>query len=141
MTQERTRIGLDRIAKGIDDLARGHSWRLAVLFGSLARGEAGRDLDLAVLPVSQPTLLMQGRWQAELDSLLAMVEAPVPADLLLLGPDLSPVTRWQVFRSGRCLFEDEPGLFERERDRAFFLYADSEWFRRQQREALHATAR
>lgn len=44
-------------------------------------------------------------------------------------------------RAGHCLFEAEAGLFERERDRAFFLYADSEWFRRQQREMLRGDAR
>jgi hypothetical protein len=62
-------------------------------------------------------------------------------DLLLIGPDLSPVTRYRIFRDGRCLAEAETGLFERERDRAFFLHAGSEWFRRQQREALHANHR
>jgi len=47
------------------------------------------------------------------------------------------VARFEVFRQGRCLFEAEPGLFSREQDRAFFLYADSEPIRRQMREVLH----
>lgn len=118
------------------ELARDRGWRLLVLFGSLGRGEQGRDADLAVLPGGWPTLLEQGGWQAELETLWA----PLPVDLVLLGPALSPVTRFRVFRDGQCLLESEPGLFERERDRAFFLYADSEWFRRQQREALYARA-
>jgi len=119
------------------DLVGRHRWRLVVLFGSVARGEPGRDLDLAVLPGATPSLLEQGRWQSEVDSLWA----PWPGQRLLIGPDLSPVTRYRIFRDGRCLAEAEPGLFERERDRAFFLHADSEWFRRQQREALYANHR
>jgi predicted nucleotidyltransferase len=122
---------------GLAALAARHGWRLVVLFGSVARGEPGRDLDLAVLSGTLPSLLEQGRWQSELES----IWAPWPVDLLLIGPDLSPVTRHRIFRDGRCLAEAEPGLFERERDRAFFLHADSEWFRRQQRETLHASHR
>jgi hypothetical protein len=57
-----------------------------------------------------------------------------------LGAATSPVTRFEVFRAGRRLYEAETGLFEPERDRAFFLYADSEWFRRQQREVLRGGA-
>jgi predicted nucleotidyltransferase len=105
-------------------LARSLDWRLVVLFGSVARDGRGRDLDLAVLPGAMPGLLEQGRWQAELEG----IWAPRPVDLVLLGPDTSPVTRFQVFRDGRCLFEAERGLFERERDRACFLHADSEHF-------------
>jgi len=118
-------------------LARRNGWRLLVLFGSIARGEEGRDLDLAVLPTAMPGLLEQGRWQAELEDLFA----PRPLDLLLLGAATSPVTLYQVFRDGRCLFEAEPGLFDRQMDRAFFLFADSEYFRRQQREVLYGLAR
>ena len=114
-------------------LARRYDRRLLVLFGSVARGGDGRDLDLAVLPREMPALLEQGRWQAELEQ----IAAPRPVDLLLLSDDSSPVTRFEVFRAGRCLFEAAPGLFDAERDRAFFLYADSEWFRRQQRARLH----
>jgi predicted nucleotidyltransferase len=125
--------GLDRAS--LTALAQQHRWRLVVLFGSVARAGRGRDLDLAVLPAGVPDLLEQGRWQAELEALAA----PRPVDLLLMQPSLSPVTRFEVFRAGVCLFEAEPGLFERERDRAFFLHADSEWFRHQQREVLYGT--
>ncbi len=125
----------DRSAElSLADLARRHGWRLVVLFGSAARGEAARDLDLAVLPGARPSLLTQGAWLAALEERLA----PWVPDLLLLGDDTSPVARFEVFRQGRCLFEAEPGLFSREQDRAFFLYADSEPIRRQMREVLHA---
>lgn len=105
-----------------------------VPFGSAARGEAARDLDLAVLPATMPSLLTQGAWLAAPEERLASWAV----DLLLLGDETSPVARFEVFRQGRCLFEAEPGLFSREQDRAFFLYADSEPIRRQMREVLHA---
>lgn len=114
-------------------LARDQHWRLVVLFGSVARGEQGRDVDLAVFPAQRPSLFEMGAWQAALEDWAR----PLPADLLVLDEAISPVTRFEVFRAGVCLWEAEPGLFERERDRAFFLHADSAWFRQQQREALH----
>lgn len=46
----------------LTDLARHHGWRLVVRFGSAARGETARDLDLAVLPAELPPLLTQGAW-------------------------------------------------------------------------------
>ncbi|MCF7989974.1 MAG: nucleotidyltransferase domain-containing protein [Thiohalocapsa sp.] len=120
-------------AAAVPALAARFGWRLVVLFGSVALGKDGRDIDLAVMPASAPDLLTLGAWQAELEA----AAAPKPVDLVMIGPDLSPVTRFEIFRNGRCLFETEPSLFDRERDRAFFLFADSEWFRRQQREALY----
>jgi hypothetical protein len=74
----------------------------------------------------------QGGWQARLEALFA----PTPVDLLLLHDALSPLTRFEVFRDGKCLYEAEPGLFSAEQDRAFFLYADSEKFRQASREML-----
>lgn len=136
-SSSQAQAGLESAAPRLRALARRYGWHLAVVFGSAARGEAARDVDLAVLATSAPTLLEQGGWQAELEGLWS----PLPVDLLLLGSELSPVMRYRVFRDGVCLFESESGLFERERDRAFFLYADSEWFRRQQREALYGQAR
>lgn len=106
-----------------------------MLFGSTAAGAIGRDIDLAVTSDAIPDLLEQGRWQSALEE----VFAPRLVDLVLLTHRSSPVTRFEVFRAGRCLFEADPGLFDRERDRAFFLFADTEWFRRQQREALLGT--
>jgi predicted nucleotidyltransferase len=122
----------------VQQIAAHNGWRLVVLFGSTARGERGRDLDIAVLPGGPPAapgpdLLTHGRWQAALETACA----PIAVDLVLLGPGLSPVMRYRIFRDGICLYEAERGLFEGERDRAFFLHADSEHFRRQQREALY----
>ena len=118
--------------EAVAELARSHRWRLVVLFGSTARVGKGRDVDLAVLPSGEVGLMEQGGWQARLEALFA----PKPVDLLLLHDALSPLTRFEVFRHGTCLYEGEPGLFSAEQDRAFFLYADSEKFRRASREML-----
>ena len=110
----------------LETLARRFGWRLVVLFGSEARGGDGRDVDLAVMPVSVPGLFEQGRWVSALEALYT----PRPLDLLLLTDHLAPLARFEVFRIGRCLFEEREGLFGQEQDRAFFLYADSAKFRR-----------
>jgi predicted nucleotidyltransferase len=118
--------------QALAELASSHRWRLVVLFGSTARAGKGRDVDVAVLPSGDVSLMEQGGWQARLEALFA----PEPVDLLLLHDALSPLTRFEVFRDGKCLYEAEPGLFSAEQDRAFFLYADSEKFRRASREML-----
>lgn len=113
-------------------LARQYGWQLVVLFGSVAEHGRGRDVDLAVLPSGPVDLMTQGRWQASLESIFA----PGAVDLLLLGDETSPIARFEVFRAGLCLYESQEGVFDRELDRAFFLYADSEKFRRASREVL-----
>ena len=124
-------------ATALRSLAARHAWRLVVLFGSVARDGRGRDLDLAVLPDTDPDLLEQGRWWSELTALVP----GVPLDLLVLGPSTSPLTRFEVMREGRCLYEAVPGLFDREQDRAFFLYADTQWLRDRTRELPHEHAK
>lgn len=117
----------------IEALAYRFGWRLVVLFGSAASGSGGRDLDLAVMPCSEPTLFEEARWLSALEASFS----PRPLDVLLLTDRLSPLARFEVFREGISLYEAQEGLFDRERDRAFFLYADSEPFRRAAWELLH----
>lgn len=118
--------------EAIARLARRFGWRLVVLFGSAAKGSVGRDLDLAVMPRSAPGLLEESGWLAALEAVLA----PRRVDLVILSERLSPLVRFEVFRAGTCLFEAQEGLFDREQDRAFFLYADSSGFRRASLEVL-----
>ena len=102
--------------QALAELARSHRWRLVVLFGSTARAGQGHDVDLAVLPSGDVSLMEQGGWQARLEALFA----PKPVDLLVLHDALSPLTRFEVFRDGKCLYEAEAGLFGAEQDRTFF---------------------
>lgn len=119
----------------IKDLAVELDWELAVLFGSTAREGTGRDLDIAVQSRKDIDLLTQGGWQQRLES----ITTPTPVDLVLITAGLSPLLRFEIFRAGLCLFEREPGLFDQERTRAFFLYADSEWLRQSARASLYGS--
>lgn len=118
--------------EAIAQLARRFEWRLVVLFGSAAKGSGGRDMDLAVIPRSTPGLLEESGWLAALEALFV----PRRVDLVILNERLSPLIRFEVFCAGVCLFEAQEGLFDREQDRAFFLYADSNGFRRASLEVL-----
>lgn len=127
---------LAALRAAVRPLAEQYDWRLLVLFGSTAKDGHGRDLDLAVLPQAQPGLLEQGRWWSDLD--VALRGAPL--DLLVIGPATSPLTLFEVMQHGRLVYEETPGLFDREQDRAFFLYADSQWIRDRTREVLYGRA-
>ncbi|AGA32211.1 hypothetical protein TVNIR_0509 [Thioalkalivibrio nitratireducens DSM 14787] len=100
-----------------------------MLFGSTARQRYGRDIDLAVKPVSVPDLFAQGRWLRELEA----VFDPVPVGLLVLTADTAPLVRFEALRDGVCLYQDHDQRFWQEQDRAFFLYADADWLRGDER--------
>lgn len=120
----------DRNRERVAAAAHRYGWRLVVVFGSAVSGGQPRDLDMAVLPRDNPDLLTLGRWTRTLEDTLEVE----PVDLVVLSDRVSPVLRFEVFGGGICLFEAEPGLFDREQDRAFFLYADSAYFRRRLQE-------
>jgi predicted nucleotidyltransferase len=109
----------------LQNMARRYDWQVLVLFGSSVRGE-GRDIDLAVLPRHEPQGFELGEWQSALEDALA----PKRVDLVVVDRNTPHVTRYEVFVRGKPLFEDPPGAFDREYDRAFFIYADSEKFRK-----------
>ncbi len=86
-------------------LRAGPPLRLAMLFGSAARGElrAHSDLDLAILP--QDSRLSLG---AELGLQTALARA-VGRNVDLVRLDLAPtLVRWQIARHGRPLLEAGP---------------------------------
>ncbi len=141
MSNQRERVPdelLDSATReAIARLARRHGWRLVTLFGSAAHGApAPRDLDIAVMPPpgTFPDLLEEGRWLAELEALLPGRRV----DLLVLTDATDPVARYEALWHGLPLHEAEPGVYDHELSRAFFLYADSAKFRRARREALRS---
>jgi predicted nucleotidyltransferase len=86
-------------------LDRGPALRLAMLFGSAARGRLspGSDLDLAILP-RDPLLPLA----AELD-LQARLERVCCRQVDLVRLDhASTLLRWQVARDGKVLLADPP---------------------------------
>ncbi|MFP4132100.1 nucleotidyltransferase family protein [Thiohalospira sp.] len=115
----------------VAELAREYGWQLVVLFGSVAREGQGRDVDLAVMPLAIPELFTEARWLRRLEE---VVQRPV--DLLLLHAGTSPLARFEVFRDGIPLYQDRPGRFEEEQDRAFFLHADARLFRQHAEEEM-----
>ncbi|TQE98549.1 MAG: nucleotidyltransferase domain-containing protein [Spiribacter salinus] len=112
------------------DLAQQYGWRLLVLFGSVARGEDGGDVDLGIMPAASPGVMTQARWQRELEAIVD----PKPVDMVILYPGTSPLTRFQVLWNGLCLFEARQGVFEHEQNRAFFLQADAQLWEQHQAE-------
>ncbi len=106
--------------------------RLLVLFGSTAKGRAGRrsDVDLGV----------QCDRAADLDGLHVAIASRLRTERVDLV-DLrraGPLLAFEVARTGRVLFERRPGAFREFQSLASRRYSDSEKFRRSQRHALHA---
>jgi len=95
--------------------------RLAVLFGSRAKGTASEasDVDIGILP-SEPVLALQA--ELGLAAVLSSV-AGCDVDLVRLDAD-NPLLGREVARYGRCLFEAEPGLFAAYRASALSCWLD-----------------
>lgn len=124
-----------------DELRRwalGSGCRLCVLFGSTAAGGPGwkGDVDVAAsfaeLPEPTARLELIGRLQEGL--------AREDVDLVFLHDRTEPVLRFEIFRTGTPVFEEEEGLFVREKVRALMLYQDALPFRRARREKLRRVA-
>jgi len=94
---------VDRLRSRISSL---QAVRLAVLFGSNARGEAGprSDVDLGVL-LDPDTRDLRIHVEAELGR-----AAEREVDVIFLG-DAPPLLRFEISREGVLLFEKEDGLW------------------------------
>jgi len=106
--------------------------RLLVLFGSAARDRATSesDIDLAV----------QCEGPADLDALYLALAPRLGTDCLDLI-DLrraGPLLGMAVARTGRPLFEREPGVFREFQSLASRRYCDTDKLRRARRRAIHA---
>jgi predicted nucleotidyltransferase len=127
-----------------DRLAALRSWcedremRLAVLFGSVARGRQhqGSDVDLAVWPADVGPPRQKLTWLAELARLLGR-----ETSLVFVTPRLDPVLGMEIVRHGRVVHEAEPGQWLAERSRLWHLYNDALPFRKALENRLAATAR
>ena len=100
---------------------------LAYLFGSLSRGEAGQDVDLAVLTYDTPAFRLR---EAIADCL-----ATERLDLVDLRR-ASPVLRFEILRTGRPIYaadEETQAQFELA---TLHLYRDTHPLRRRQSEIL-----
>lgn len=106
--------------------------RLLVLFGSAAQGRAtsGSDIDIAVLCDGS----------ADLDALYLTLAPRLGTDRLDVI-DLrraGPLLAMAIARTGRSLFEREPGAFREFQSLASRRYCDTDKLRRARRRAIHA---
>lgn len=121
-------MGVDE--RNLRDIAERHGLSFVALFGSSTRGQAGRDLDVAVMPISPlDDLTDRNRLFQELSDALG----PVPVDLSVL-PNASWLLNWQVARDGVCLLGQ--AAFERFCESALWRKIDSGWWRGAEREFL-----
>jgi len=100
---------------------------LAYLFGSLSRGQAGQDVDLAILTWDRPAF----RLREAITNCLATDRV----DLVDLQR-ASPVLRFEIIRTGRPLYVADKETQQRFELATMRLYRDTAPLRRQQREHL-----
>jgi predicted nucleotidyltransferase len=125
-TADRSLPTPDAVRLAVADLARAEGIRLAVLFGSLARGEQHpRDVDIALLGDGGLDLV-------DLTNRLTPVLRTQHVDLAdLRGAD--PLLMALVARDGVALFEATPGEFDRFASLAARRFADTAKFREAER--------
>lgn len=126
ITADQGRDRLTDIGKEIPEV------RLIVLFGSVALGRSRADSDVDIAVVCDRA--------ADLDALYVALAPRLQTGRLDLV-DLKhagPLLAFQVARSGRPLFEREPGEFRRFQSLASRRYADTKKLRDAQRRAIQA---
>ena len=127
------RVDPDIAARRLADVSqRLADLQLLVLFGSAVKGRrtSARDIDLAV----------QCDGPADLDALYLAVAPRLGTDRVDLV-DLrraGPLLAFEVARTGRLLFERQPGTFRQFQSFASRRYCDTEKLRRAQRRAIQA---
>jgi predicted nucleotidyltransferase len=121
--------GLDEVRNAVAELASDQPLRLVVLFGSMARGDAGaRDVDLG--------LLAEGRLDlVDLTNRLTRRLGCQNVDLADLGR-ADPLLMALVARDGLVLHEGRPGEFARFASLAARRFADTAKFRDAERQYI-----
>lgn len=101
--------------------------RLAYLFGSLGKGEQAHDVDLALLTDDQPAFRLREAITSHLGTervdLVDLNRAP-------------PVLRFEIVRTGTCLFAADDLILEQYELETLRLYRDARHHLSRQRELL-----
>ncbi|MEO0540663.1 MAG: nucleotidyltransferase domain-containing protein [Cyanobacteria bacterium P01_A01_bin.105] len=113
------------------------SVKLVILFGSQATGRAHTqsDWDIAILAEASPwdVFLMQ----RDIADLLKLCFDDL--DLVIIN-HCSPLLGFNISRDGQCLYEAEPGLFQKFTVRAWKRFWDTAKFRKLQDKYIRETA-
>ncbi len=104
-----------------------------VLFGSSVSGKTRRtsDTDIAV-KLEQNTEVSKLELIYELSELFRGKEI----DLVVLTADTAPLLLYEIFSNGRLLYEKYPGIFDKERLKAWKRYIDTQKIRTLQKNYL-----
>jgi len=106
---------------------------LLVLFGSHASGKIRpeSDIDLAVK-------LREGTRGSKLELIYQLDDIfnGKDIDLVVLTADTEPLLLYEIYLSGKVLYETCPGIFDSGRLRAWKLYIDTESLRAMQKKYL-----
>ena len=111
----------------LDPIFKRHSVRLTYLFGSLAQGETGEDVDLALW-------VDERGWEGLRREITQTLDTE-RMDLLNLAT-ASPVMRFEVVRNGVLIYKQSEDLENTFELRTIQEYRDTAYLRRKQREVL-----
>ena len=117
----------------LEQFARQNEVMLLILYGSRAEGTADESSDWDVAVMFQHNRRPQD-WLRVFANLQELFDREL--DLAEVSAHSDPLFRWEVFRNGIALFEDEPGRFDREFFAAQKIYWDTEKFRREEWEMI-----
>ncbi|MBI4698293.1 MAG: nucleotidyltransferase domain-containing protein [Nitrospirae bacterium] len=106
---------------------------LLIVFGSQASGKVHTksDMDLAV-KIKHGAGIPKLRLIYKLNDLFEGKNI----DLVILGADTDPLLLYEIFFNGKLIYEENPGIFDKERLKAWKLYIDSEKLRSMQKKYL-----
>jgi predicted nucleotidyltransferase len=119
--------------KEIQSFCKENNIELLILFGSHASGETdpASDIDVAI----------KFKWGNEISKLELIYKLDDlfngrSIDLVVLTADTDPLLLYEIFFNGRSLYEEDQGIFEKEKLRAWKLYLDTEKLRVMQKQYL-----
>lgn len=112
--------------RGIKSFCQESGIELLVLFGSSAgdTSETARDIDIA-MKLKKGIRISKLKLIYKLDDFFNRKNI----DLVLLTSDIDPLLIYEIFSTGKCLYERRKGIFEKEKLRAWKLYLDTEKIR------------
>ena len=119
--------------KKLKSFCKKNNIELLVLFGSYVSGKVQpeSDIDIAI-KLKRSSEISKLDLIYKLDDLFNGKNI----DLVNLTKDTDPLLLYEVFFSGKLLYEEYSGLFGKEKLKAWKLYIDSEKFRAVQRKYL-----